>query len=83
MGGLLMPKIMHNLALPKVQLSEEVHHWTPDGSYGSMDFNLPIYVPIKLSSFDIGFLTGGLRRFEILKNSTCLRTVSKIGRIGD
>ena len=55
-----MPKGMHNLALPKVQLSEKVHHWTPDGSYGSRDFKFPTNVPMKLSSFDVGSLIASI-----------------------
>ena len=51
-----MSEIMHNFALQKVQLSEKVHHWTPDGSYGSRDFKFPINVRMNLSSFDVGFL---------------------------
>ena len=56
MGGLFMHKFMHNLALPKVQLSEKVHHWTPDGPYGSKDLKILINVPTELPSFDVGFL---------------------------
>ena len=61
--GAYMPKTwsIHALrvgihALKKVQLSEKVHHWTPDGSYGSRDFKFPINVRMNLSSFDVGFL---------------------------
>ena len=56
MGGLFMPKVMHNFALQKVQLSEKVHRWTPDGSYGSMDFKFPVNASMKFSSFDVGSL---------------------------
>ena len=51
-----MPKKLSIHAFKKVQLSEKVHHWTPDGSYGSRDFNFPTNVPMKLSSFDVGSL---------------------------
>ena len=51
-----MPQIIQKFALQKVQLSEKVHHWTPDGPYGSKDLKFPINVPTKLSSFDVGFL---------------------------
>ena len=54
MGGLFMSKIIHNLALQKV------HHWTPDGSYGSMGFKFLINVPTKLPSFDVGSLTASI-----------------------
>ena len=56
MGGSLMPKIIQHVALQKVQLSEKVHHWTPDGPYGSKDLKFPLNVPTELPSFDVGFL---------------------------
>ena len=60
MGRLFMSKFMHNLAFQKVQLSEKVHHWTLDGSYGSLDFKFPTNVPMKLSSFDVGSLIASI-----------------------
>ena len=60
MGDLFLPKLMHDLGLQKVQLSEKVHHWTLDGSYGSSDFKPPINVPMKLSSFDVGSLVSSI-----------------------
>ena len=60
MGGLFMPKIIRNFALQKVQLSENVHHWTPDDPYGSRDFKFPTNVPMKLSSFDVGSLIASI-----------------------
>ncbi len=60
MGGLFMPKIIQKFALQKVQLSEKVHHWTPDGPYGSRDFKFPTNVPMKLSSFDVGSLIASM-----------------------
>ena len=60
MGGPFMPKIIQNVALQNVQLSEKVHHWTPDGPYGSRDFKFPTNVPMKLSGFDIDSLIAGM-----------------------
>ena len=47
-------------AIKKVQLSEKVRHWTPDGPYGSRDFKFPTNVPMKLSSFDVGSLIASI-----------------------
>ena len=59
-GGLFMPKTIQHFALQKLQLSEKVHHWTPDGPYGSKDLKFLINVPTKLPSFDVGSLTAGI-----------------------
>ena len=48
-------KVVHTCT-QKVQLSDKVHHWTPDGPYGSKDLKFLINVPTKLPSFDVGFL---------------------------
>ena len=60
MGGLFMPKLRQNFAFQKVQLSVKVHHWTPDGSYGSKDFKFPIKVPMNLSRVDVHSLIASI-----------------------
>ena len=60
MGGLFVAKFMHNLVFQEVQLSEKVHHWTLDGSYGSRDFKIATNVPMKLSSFYFGSLIASI-----------------------
>ena len=54
------PNLNVNVAFQEVKLSEKVHHWTPDGSYGSKDFKFPINVPMNLSSFDVRSLIASI-----------------------
>ena len=76
-----MPKIIQNVALQKVQLSETVHHWTPDGPYGSKDLKFPINVPTDLHSFDVGFLIATIfgklnlpKKVGLKSGHTCLKS---------